>query len=221
MLIQGIFLGISLSFMVGPLLFAILQAGIERGFRAGLAVAGGIWASDVLYVLVVQYGTGALTTLTALPDFKVWAGLAGGMLLIAFGLGSLLFKKTPLPLPETRGFGNFSKADETANGSARRGQRSYFAWWLRGFLLNTVNPFTVFFWLGIAGAVIIPNGWGNREMLVFFGGMLGTLAVADTLKAYAAKRVRHFLTPGHTRWVQRGIGFLLVLFGVALVARVL
>lgn len=221
MLIQGIILGISLSFMVGPLLFAILQAGIERGFRAGLAVAGGIWSSDVLYVLVVQFGTGALTTLTALPDFKVWAGLAGGMLLIAFGLGSLLFKKTPLPRMETRSFDNLSKGVETANRSGHRRQRSYFAWWLRGFLLNTVNPFTVFFWLGIAGAVIIPNGWGNREMLVFFGGMLGTLAVADTLKAYAAKRVRHFLTPGHTRWVQRGIGFLLVVFGVALVARVL
>ena len=219
MLIQGIFLGISLSFMVGPLLFAILQAGIERGFRAGLAVAGGIWSSDVLYVLVIQYGMGALTALTALPDFKVWAGLSGGILLIAFGLGSLLFKKTPLP--ETRGFDRLSKDVETANGRASRRERSYFAWWLRGFLLNTVNPFTVFFWPGIAGAVIIPNGWGNREMLVFFGGMLGTLAVADTLKAYAAKRVRHFLTPGHTRWVQRGIGFLLVVFGVALVARVL
>ncbi len=74
MLIQGIFLGISLSFMVGPLLFAILQAGIERGFRAGLAVAGGIWVSDVLYVLVVQYGMEALTTLTALPDFRSGPG---------------------------------------------------------------------------------------------------------------------------------------------------
>ena len=200
--------------MVGPLLFSILQAGIERGFRAGLAVAGGIWASDVLYVLAVLYGMDALTTLTALPDFKVWAGLAGGMLLIAFGLGNLFLKKTA---------GSTHPLSENIHllESSFKAKRTYFAFWLRGFLLNTVNPFTVFFWLGIAGAVIIPNGWENRQMMIFFGGMLGTLIVTDTLKAYAAKRVRHFLTPGHTRWVQWGIGCMLVLFGLALMVRVL
>lgn len=199
--------------MVGPLLFAILQAGIERGFRAGLAVAGGIWVSDVLYVLALRYGMDALTSLTALPDFKVWAGMAGGMLLIGFGLGNLVLKKTGgMPL-------SLSEPVQLPENSVK-GQRTYLAYWLRGFLLNTVNPFTVFFWLGIAGAVIIPNGWENRQMLVFFGGMLGTLIITDTLKAYAAKRVRHFLTPEHTRWVQRGIGFLLVLFGLVLMVRV-
>ncbi len=221
MLIQGIFLGISLSFMVGPLLFAILQAGIERGFRAGLAVAAGIWTSDVLYVMVVQYGMEALTNLTALPGFRVWAGLAGGMLLVAFGLGSLLFKKTPLPQISTQETEGSDSVTKPLKEPVNHRKRPYLAWWLRGFLLNTINPFTVFFWLGIAGAVIIPNGWDTRQMLVFFGGMLGTLILTDTLKAYAAKRVRHFLTPEHTRWVQRGIGFLLVLFGVVLVMRVL
>jgi threonine/homoserine/homoserine lactone efflux protein len=98
------------------------------------------------------------------------------------------------------------------------GLNTYF---LRGFLLNTVNPFTVFFWLGITGAVLIPNGWNNRETLIFFGGMLGTLVVTDTMKAYAAKRIRHFLTPRHTKQLRQAIGLLLIVFGLALVARVL
>ena len=67
-----------------------MQAGIERGFRAGLAVAGGIWASDVLYVLAVRYGMEALAAVTALSGFKMWAGLAGGLLLVAFGVGKTL-----------------------------------------------------------------------------------------------------------------------------------
>jgi threonine/homoserine/homoserine lactone efflux protein len=96
---------------------------------------------------------------------------------------------------------------------------AYPAYFLRGFLLNTVNPFTVFFWLGITGAVLIPNGWNNRETLIFFSGMLGTLVLTDTLKAYGAKRIRRFLTPRHTTQVRQAIGLLLIVFGIVLVAR--
>lgn len=218
MLIQGVLLGISLSFMVGPLLFAIVQAGIERGFRAGFAVAGGIWISDVLYVLAVFYAMDALVTVTSIPNFKLWAGLSGGILLVAFGMGSLFFSRTPMGGNQTE---HISTSGEPMEGGTVRYKRTYVAYLLRGFLLNTVNPFTVFFWLGIAGGVLAPNGWNDRQVMIFFSGMLGTLVVTDTLKAYAAKRVRRFLTPEHTLLVQRGIGLLLVLFGAVLVFRVL
>lgn len=212
MLFQGIVLGLSLSFMVGPLLFAILQAGIERGFRAGLAVAGGIWLSDVLYVLAVLFGLEALAAVTALPGFKFWAGLAGGSLLVAFGAGNLFFKKTPASKPQN---------PEKSHPSANLPRISYPAYFLRGFLLNTINPFTVFFWLGITGAVLIPNGWDERQILIFFGGMLGTLVITDILKAWAAKGIRRFLTPQHTQQARQAIGILLIVFGVVLVARVM
>lgn len=78
MLFQGVLLGFSLSFMVGPLLFAIMQASLERGFRAGLALASGIWTSDALYILLVYYGVDAMATLTSLPYFRLWSGWAEG-----------------------------------------------------------------------------------------------------------------------------------------------
>ena len=205
MISQGILLGLALSFMIGPLLFAIVEAGLERGFRAGLAVAVGIWFSDVLYVLAVWRGLGAMTALTALPNFKWWAGLTGGCLLIAFGLGSF-FKKTAAP--------------DAAFFSRKNDVRGWVGYALRGFLINTVNPFTVFFWIGIASGVVAPSGWGDGDMARFFGAMLLTLALADTLKAYAAKRVREWLTPQHIGWAKRGIGALLVVFGVVLIWRV-
>lgn len=205
MLLQGIVLGLSLSFMIGPLLFAILQAGIERGFRAGLAVAGGIWLSDVLYVLALHFGMDGLATLTALPGFRLWAGIAGGLVLAGFGLANLLMKAKA---PENMG-----------TAQTLRHSKSLFRYALRGFLLNTINPFTVFFWLGIAGAVIIPNRWNDLQILIFFGGMLGTLVLTDIIKAYAAKRIRVFLTPRHVFLVRRCIGVLLLVFGAVLVAR--
>jgi threonine/homoserine/homoserine lactone efflux protein len=214
MFFEGVILGLSLSFMVGPLLFAILQAGIERGFRAGLAVAGGIWMSDVFYVLAVLYGLEMLAAMTALPGFRLWAGLAGGALLVAFGAGNLFLKKMPPAKPQNPEKFHLSESPLTMG-------KSYPAYFLRGFLLNTINPFTVFFWLGIAGAVLVPAGWNDRQILIFFGGMLGTLVVTDILKAYAAKQIRRFLTPRHTQQLRQAIGILLIVFGVVLMARVL
>jgi threonine/homoserine/homoserine lactone efflux protein len=208
MVIQGVIWGISLSFMIGPLLFSIIEAGIAQGFRAGLAVAIGIWLSDVLYVAAVMSGVEILAGLTALPGFKLWSGIIGGCLLVAFGLGSLLkaYKKAQLNHPE--------------NGR-KQPAYSWLEYCMRGFLVNTVNPFTVFFWLSIVGAVVIPNGWNNDQTLWFFCSMLGTLVITDTLKAYAAREISRFLTPQHTLWVQRGIGILLLIFGVVLIVRVL
>lgn len=224
MLIQGALLGLSLSFMVGPLLFAIIQASLERGFRAGLALATGIWTSDALYILLVYQGVDALAALTALPHFRLWAGLAGGTVLLLFGLGTLLRRRVPTSDDQAT---TADRVLDALDGEEPPGvEHNWMRWglpgyWLRGFLLNTINPFTVFFWLGIASAVIVPNQWARDETLSFFIGMLATLVVTDTLKAYAAKRVRHFLTPGHTRWVQRGIGMTLLVFGIVLILRVL
>ncbi len=205
MLVQGILLGFTLSFMVGPLLFAIVEAGLERGFRAGLAVAVGIWISDVFYVLAVWRGLEAMTAVVAWPAFKMWAGFAGGLLLIAFGTGSFFKKK-------------ISAEHFLAPTSTPRSLASY---WLRGFLLNTINPFTVFFWIGIASGMVVPGNWSSAEIFLFFGAMLGTLVVTDTLKAYAAKRLRQWLTPQHIRHAQRAIGVLLIIFGIVMIGRVM
>ena len=210
MLLQGILLGISLSFLVGPLLFAIVEAGISQGFRAGVSVAAGIWISDLLYVFASFYGIEAMEAVVALPHFKMWAGLAGGLLLTGFGLGSFLKAQKQIQLP---------KSLQGASQALAIQPKTYLWWWIRGFLLNTINPGTVFFWLGIVTAVVVPSGWKRAEMLVFFGGMLATLILTDTLKAWAAKRLRRFLTPGHIQQIQRGLGVLLIVFGLVLFAR--
>lgn len=206
MLIQGVLFGISLSFLIGPLLFAVVEAGIGQGFRAGIAVASGIWLSDVLFISAILWSVETLAVVMAVDGFREWVGILGGVLLLAFGAGTF-WAKAP-------------KNAQTGELDHRLKKRSYVAWWLRGFLLNTINPGTIFFWIGIISAVIVPNHWNTQDSLIFFGGMLGTLVLTDTLKSWAAKRIRRFLTPKHIRQVQCCIGFMLMLFGAVLIIRV-
>ncbi len=202
MLLEGMLLGFTLSLMIGPLLFAIVQASLEGGFRTGVTVAAGMWSSDFLFVLLSYYGASALASFTAWPHFQWWAGLLGGLLLVSFGVGILL-KRLP-------------KNPALALIPAAAPLHQYY---LRGFLLNTVNPFTVFFWISIGGGVVATNRSQGLPSTPFFLGMLLTIALADVLKAWGAKKLRQWLTPPHIRRVQQGIGVLLIVFGLVLAGR--
>lgn len=221
LVLQGMVLGLSLSFMIGPLLFSVVQAGIARGFRAGLAVAAGIWVCDVFYVLAIRYGIVHLNALVHLPHFRFWSGICGGLLLLIFGVSGLFAANNPVGAIEKTGNADLPEGAEKNAARPHWKELGLPAYWARGFFLNLINPGTIFFWIGIATAVVIPNNWDGRQISLFFGGMLGALVITDTLKAYAAKRVRHWLTPAHTQLVQRSIGLLLMIFGLVLVIRVL
>lgn len=195
-------LGLTLSFMAGPLFFATVQAGLERGFKGGLAFAAGIWISDLGYVWLIQRSVSALETLSRHADFTFWAGLVSGSLLMGFGLGSLLIDKRK----------RLDPLNNPASGS------SALAYGIKGFVINTFNPFTVFFWIGIAGAVAAMPAW---DRLYFFVGMFGILMLADMAKVWGAERLQRWLTPHVIRLTQCGIGLLLIAFSLVMFARTL
>ena len=55
LIIEGVFLGLGLCFLLGPIFIVLIQASIERGARAGLIAASGIWLSDILIVYLVLH----------------------------------------------------------------------------------------------------------------------------------------------------------------------
>jgi threonine/homoserine/homoserine lactone efflux protein len=202
-LFKGILMGFSLSFLIGPLLFTLVQTSIENGIRAGFSVAFGIWFSDLIFVVSVVFFVEKLDALVHLTGFEKWAGIIGGVLLIIFGGLNFLKKQSAQiaskPLESNNNWGHF----------------------MRGFLINTVNPFTVFFWLGITGTIIVPQHWVNFESLIFFVGMMGTLVLTDSLKVFLAQKISHWLTPKHIWQIRFTLGFLLIIFGISLIIRTL
>ena len=204
LLLKGLLLGFTLSFMIGPLFFSIVEATLDRGYRAGLAVAAGIWCSDVLFILAVQKGMEAMKHIVAMHGFRFWAGIIGGLMLIAFGLTTWLNGKRA----------NSVSAKEQQILVEEKG---IIGLWLRGFLINSINPGTLIFWLGTATGIVAPQGWNTVETYLFFGAMMAVLVLTDTLKIYGAKFLRTWLTPAHILLVRRSIGLILFIFGSVLV----
>lgn len=203
-LVEGIGWGLFLTILVGPIVFALLQTGIEYGFRAGVAVGLGVWLSDILYITIMYFGFTYIQEITALDGFEFWTGLVGGIILLTFGIGSLLS-----PPPNI----NYDHVIDPNKDNP------YASLFTKGFLVNTINPFTVFFWLGMMGAVSTKETWGKSDMVIFFSAIIFTIVCTDLLKIYMAKQIRSKLKRSHlqkTRWITGGA---LVVFGIALILR--
>lgn len=205
-LFEGVKVGLILSMLAGPIFLALVQAGIEKGLRAGATVGLGIWISDLLFIMSVYYGLSYVMNFVSGQTFSLMLGIAGGLLLSGFGLYNLLS-------PPVRSLPHAVKWTGTAS--------TWSALWLKGFLINTVNPFTFFFWIGIAGHVVVGDGLSGGESFNYFAGIMGVVMTTDFLKVALAKRIRRSLRPVHLVWMRRIAGVGLIVFGMALMARVL
>ncbi|WP_353483875.1 LysE family translocator [Haliscomenobacter sp.] len=206
MLLDGIKIGLILSFMIGPIFFALVQTSVDEGFRAGLMVAVGIWVSDTSYILGVYFGVSLLANIVNTQTFTLVLGVAGSILLIIFGLVTLL---------------TIPKGLLTDTLPEYKRSSSYLSLFIKGFLINIINPFTVFFWSSLMGSVVIKDGFNGTQAFSFFAGVLGTIVVTDLLKVFLAKRIRYSLRPVHLLWLRRISGATLIAFGVVLLVRVL
>jgi len=204
---QGVKVGLILALLIGPIFFAVVQAGVEEGFRAGAAVGSGIWVSDFMFIMTVYWGLSYISKVVTSPEFPLYLGIGGSITLTLFGLGSLLTNPKGGHLPA------WSKSSLRTS--------SYPSLWLKGFLINTLNPFTFFFWVGVATTVVVDGELEYTEARYFFGGILGTIISTDLLKALMAKRIRKWLRPKHLLWLRRVSGIALIIFALVLLGRVL
>lgn len=200
---EGLGYGLLLTIMIGPIFVTLTQAGIERGFRAGATVGLGIWISDILIVAggVWLFKKMGITELS--EQFQLYMGVIGGIILIAFGLGSMLKKITELQPQE------------------KLSARSFFGYLSKGFLVNTINPFTFTFWLSLITIYVVTRGLSMSMTALFFGSIIGTIIVTDTLKVVMAKALRKKLHKDNLNLLNKIAGAGLLISGIVLILRVL
>ncbi|GEP89391.1 Threonine/homoserine/homoserine lactone efflux protein [Chitinophaga terrae (ex Kim and Jung 2007)] len=200
-IVAGLGLGVFLSLSVGPVIFAIIKYSINNGFKAGISFALGVSLSDIMFVL-----TGNLATafITGLEEYKKTIGICGGVLLIGMGIYGLIFKKVKISTGEEK-----PEMFRT---------HDYLKIWLAGFLMNTLNPGVIIFWLGVCVANAATSS-GHR--IVMYTICLSLVLSADILKVFVADKIRHKLTLNNVEWLNRIAGISMIIFGVVLLYKML
>jgi threonine/homoserine/homoserine lactone efflux protein len=203
-LLEGIILGITLAFLIGPAFIALVQTSIHNGLHSGLLFALGIAISDITLVSLSYLG--AIQFLRDESN-QFAVGIVGGLVLIGFGLVTF-FKKYKVATKR----GIEVKVTITGGGRIR--------YILKGFFLNILNPFLLIFWLGVMSFVSAKYGVATKEVVTFFTAAIVTVFLTDSIKCLIASHIGRYLNITILTWVNRGVGVALVVFGIVMFVRV-
>ncbi len=194
--INGFLFGLLLCALIGPVFFALIQNSIEKGFSSGIFMAIGIALSDSFYIVITYLGVSQLVNN---PSFNMWLGGIGGLIMLSFGV-IYLFK--PVPAKGLK--------------KSHQEQTKWFKQIMKGFLLNGINPFVLFFWLGIISKVTLDFGYSDSQAVTFFIVLISTVFLSDVLKSYFATKLSQIVTPRFMKIMNRVVGIALILFSVRL-----
>lgn len=187
-LLQGFVVGLGLAFLIGPVFFTLLKASLHKGVWSGLAVAVGIFLSDIVCVSLCVLGTAKY-----LDDEQnqAYLAIAGGVILLGLGLNYVIKPKV-------------STGEEVTIKAM-----DYVGYALKGFMVNFLNPFVFFVWISIIAA----SGYTMQDSLVtFLSGVLVGILLTDSLKAILAHKIKDYIRKDILIKLFRVIGALLVIF---------
>lgn len=200
--IEGLGFGLFLAVAMGPIFIMLSQTAIEKGWKAGVAVGVGVWVSDIIYIYCSYKFVKSIEPTLNDPLFRLWVGSIGGAILIAFGLYQIFKKK--------------SISKESVKLSAKNLVQNF----SKGFAVNTFNPFTPVFWLGLVSTYIIGRSINSTEAGLLLGTIMVVIVVSDSAKVFLAQFIRKKLNQKHLHYLSVVSGSFLIIFGLAMVLRV-
>jgi threonine/homoserine/homoserine lactone efflux protein len=195
-LLKGLALGFLLALSVGPVIFTIIKQSLNNGYKGGFAFVIGVWMSDIFWVVL---GNAFSELVAKLLEYQRIIGYGGSGFLIGLGVFYVFFKKVKLNTDTTEL--KFSKKD-------------YAAIALSGFLINTLNPSVILFWLVNATAFAVTHTF--RQRILIFSICLLFNMVADVLKVLGAGKLRKRLTSHNISIINKVSGTILIGFGLVL-----
>lgn len=198
--IKGFAISLLLIISVGPVVFAIFKQSINNGHAGGFSFIGGVWLSDVLWVILSNAFSQVVIQVL---HFKREIGFSGSIFLIALGVYYLFFKKVHLKEDE-------NKIVITTRTHARLV--------LSGFLINTLNPGVIFFWLTTATAIAATHT--PEQRIVIFSTCILINTGVDILKVLMAGKIRKKINERVISLINKISGLILIGFGIALMVGV-
>lgn len=203
-LLDGLFLGFTLSFLVGPAFFILLEISLRDGVKHALFFDLGVLLSDGIFIYIAFTFTKEVEALQKnAHQFEILIGI----IFILFGLYSIIRKKqVDYPV-------------EHEHKHLQNLKWKYAGQTIKGFLFNIINPGVLFYWFAVTFVGQVKNNFTDTEMMMFYSSILFAFFSIDVLKIIGAGSLKKFMTPEILRKVNQIVGFILIIFGVVLTAK--
>lgn len=196
-ILKGMAMGLLLVISVGPVIFTIIKQSINNGKGGGFSFVFGVWISDFLLVVLSNLFS---ELVTMVMDFKTQIGIGGSVFLMGMGIYYIFFKKVHFH-PEDLEMPPLKSSDHAKIV-------------LQGFLLNTLNPAVIAFWLTAATAIGVSHS--VRDRIIIFATALLLNMSADVVKVTVAGKLIRKLTIKNIRMINKISGLILIIFGTVL-----
>jgi len=190
--IEGFLLGMGAAIPLGPINILIMNHAL-REYKNAVAIGFGAMNSDILYLTMILLG---IATFFNQPFISTTLGVLGSLFLLY--LAYLIFKDR-------------NKALDSNKGSTH--SKNLFRLYLQGFILTFINPYTVAFWLSIAGY----TAHTKLEPVITMIGMLCAIFLWITLMPYMVHRSKHRISQKTAYYFNLFSSILLLGFGLSLI----
>lgn len=203
--LKGLAISLLLIFSVGPVIFTTIKQTINHGRRGGFSFITGVWVSDIIWIIL---SNGFSEVIKKLLVFEVPIGIAGCCFLIGMGIYFAFIKKIkPRRLQEAV---EIAGDEYTPTGK----KTNYFAIMSSGFIINTINPGVISFW--VFWAATLAAGSNLNQRIIIFATCMGINMLADVGKVMGAGYIGKKLSDRVILIINRVSGALYLVFALAI-----
>ncbi|HCJ09745.1 MAG TPA: lysine transporter LysE [Clostridiales bacterium] len=219
LLLTSWIVGFSGAVTPGPLLVACITQSVRGGFRSGLLTTTGHAVMELLVVVSLSLGLGAVL---AQPAVASAVGLAGGTVLVGMGLATArgaLKGEASLPVPDevppaAPSAGGREAARSSPGSAARRGT-GVSGPIVTGVVATVTGPYWVLWWATVGLSYLtLAAPHGTAGAAAFYIGHIGADYVWYGVVAAAVAGGRRLLSERGYRWLLAACGVCLVALGV-------
>lgn len=190
-------LGLALSFAAGPIFFVVIETSISIGKTKALMLDIGAVTADLIFIAIAYFGSQSLLEFLQ----NLWVSIISALAIVSFGIYYIRKSRTS---------GQFQRSFTLSR------KRHFF---FKGFLLNLLNIGVLFYWIATTVAVGSLLDHQQNLMITFYVTIILVYLFIDIFKIFFANRFKEQLKGRRIQLVERVIGYLMIVFGLFLVAR--
>ena len=195
-LLEGFLLGLGAAVPLGPINILIMNHAL-KSYKSAVSIGFGAMSADMIYLLLILLGVATVLNNTL---FTIGLGVLGSLFLAYMAYS--IFK------------GRHNSLDKSEELASKKGLLKYY---VQGLVLTGLNPYTIAFWLSIAGYTVNQN----LNPMFTIVGMFFAILLWIILMPYFVHKSKHKISAKVSYYMSMGSTILFGFFALSLFINVL